>query len=265
MAAAGFLLASKWDTSFGLFAATIFGISLVIASACTANNYLDRDIDRKMARTKKRALASGAISGQVALAYAGVLGVAGFTILLTWTNFLAAAIAWIGYVVYVLAYGFAKRNTVYSTIIGSVPGAVPPVVGYTAFTDRFDTGAAILFLILVLWQMPHFYAIAIYRYDDYKAAGLPVLPVAKGFRTAKLNILFYVVGFCLAISALTAFAYSGYVYLALALGLGLSWLWRAWMGFKTRDDKRWARGFFVHSLIVISILSILIALGSVLP
>jgi heme o synthase len=243
----------------------LFGLALVIASACVFNNYLDKDIDKKMARTKNRALAKGSIGSTQALAFASVLGFAGFSILLVGTNFLTAAVAWAGYIIYIFAYGFLKRTSVFSTLVGSIAGAVPPVVGYTAFSDHLDGGALILFLILVFWQMPHFYAIAIYRHDDYKSADLPVLPVVKGFRTAKFNILIYAFGFILAVVALTVFGYTGYTYLAIALVLALTWFGRILQGFSAKDDKKWARGVFMHSLIVISLLSGLIAVGPLLP
>jgi protoheme IX farnesyltransferase len=265
MAAAGFLLASKWHGSLGVFLSLLGGIALVIASACIFNNYLDRDIDAKMARTRRRALVSGTISPTRALTMASVLGVLGFSLLLVGTNFLATAVAWGGYVVYILLYSPLKRRTVYSTVIGSISGAVPPVVGYCAVNGSFDLAALLLLLILVFWQMPHFYAIAIYRYDDYKAAGLPVLPVAKGFHAAKLQIVAYMLGFLASVTILTFVSDAGYVYLVLSVLMALSWLVRGIRGFGAKDDKRWARGVFLHSLGLIAALSVLIAVASVLP
>jgi protoheme IX farnesyltransferase len=139
------------------------------------------------------------------------------------------------------------------------------VVGYVAASGALDSGALILFLILVFWQMPHFYAIAIYRHADYKKAGLPVLPVAKGFQAAKIQIVAYMVAFVLSLIALKAFDYAGWVFLALSGLLALSWLARGLAGFKAKNDNTWARGVFIHSLVVISVLSLLVALGSVLP
>jgi protoheme IX farnesyltransferase len=243
----------------------LIGLSLVVASAGVFNNYLDRDIDRKMDRTKNRALAAGKIPTQIALVYATILGWLGFSILLLGTNFLAASVAWTGFVVYLLLYSPLKRRLVHATIIGSISGATPPVVGYTAASNNLDSGALGLFLILVFWQMPHFYAIAIYRYGDYKAAGVAVLPVIKGRRAAKLQILLYMVGFMAAVSSLTLLGYTGYIYLVLALVVALSWFWRALRGLSAKDDRLWARGVFRHSLLVITLLSVLIAVGAVLP
>jgi heme o synthase len=264
-AAGGFLLASKWHVDFLLFVSLLVGTSLVIASGCVFNNYIDRGIDQKMARTKRRAIVRGIVSGRHAITYAVALGAVGFTILALYVNALVVLIGLIGLVDYVILYGYSKRHSVYGTIVGSISGATPVVAGYCAVTDRFDLGALILLLILVLWQMPHFYAIAMYRLDDYTAASLPVLPVKKGMYITKLNILLYIVAFTMAVAALTFYAYAGVTYLVVMLLLGFTWLWMGVRGFKAPDDKRWARKMFFFSLIVILVLSVMLAVGSVLP
>ncbi len=264
-ATGGFLLASNGHIKFGLLIATLSGISLVIASACVFNNYIDRDIDAKMARTKQRALASGLIAIRSAMIFASLLGIIGTAILIAYTNPLTVALGLTGFFVYVFLYGVTKRRTVHGTVVGSISGAMPIVAGYTAVTNRFDTGVIILFLILVCWQMPHFYAIAIYRLNDYKAANIPVLPLVKGFRTTKIQMLSYIVALLIAFSMLTIFGYAGYTYLVIMLTLGLIWLWRGLQGFKTNNDKVWARKMFLFSLIVILSLSVVLSLNSWLP
>ena len=190
-AAAGFFLASKDIVDMKLLLAMLVGTSLVIASGCVLNNYLDISIDKQMARTKKRALVTGTITSKNALIFATILGLSGEIILLIFTNLLTALIGLFGLFVYVIVYGAAKRRSTHGTLVGSLSGAVPPVAGYTAVTGSLDWAALTLFLILVCWQMPHFYAIAIYRYNEYKAAGLPMLPIVKGIRATKLQILNY--------------------------------------------------------------------------
>jgi len=197
-AVAGFFLASKGHPNAGLFIAMLVGISFVIASACVFNNYIDRDIDKFMARTKKRALPTGIISGRNALLYAIVLGVIGFSLLLFYTNLLTTFVGFVGFFVYIVLYGISKRRSVYGTIVGSIAGAVPPVVGYVAVTNNFDMGALLLFLILVIWQMPHFYAIAIFREDDYAAASIPVLPIKQGIKATKIHMVLYIAAFLIA-------------------------------------------------------------------
>lgn len=264
-ASAGFLLAARGHVNFALLAFTIGGLSLVIASACVCNNYIDRGLDRKMSRTKQRALALGSISGRTALIYAVLLGVSGELALAARTNALAALLALFGFLMYVVVYGFWKRRSTLGTLVGSLSGAVPPVVGYCAVTNQFDGAALLLFLILVFWQMPHFFAIALYRVKDYASAGLPVLPVAKGIQTTKLQIVAYTIGFAAVSALLSVFGYTGRVYLAVALLIGLSWTVLSLRGFSAADDSRWARQMFGFSLLAMTALCLTISVDHFLP
>jgi protoheme IX farnesyltransferase len=248
-----------------LLISTLGGIALIIASACVFNNYIDRGIDTKMARTKKRALVSGLISTKSALVYATVLGLLGFLILAVYTNILTVYLGLLAMFTYIVLYGISKRTTVHGTVVGSIAGALPPVAGYTAVANRLDSAALILFLILVFWQMPHFYAIAIYRLKDYRAAGIPVLPAEKGNHITKIQMLIYILAFSLATVALTLLGYTGIIFLIVMLTLGLLWFIKGWLGFNATDDSQWARGMFLFSLIVICGLSVMLAIGPILP
>ncbi|CAN5679670.1 heme o synthase [soil metagenome] len=261
-ATAGFMLASQGKASVGLYLAMLAGLSLIIASACVFNNYIDRGIDKKMTRTKNRALVSGMISGAHAIIYGTFLGLSGLLILLRYTNALTAGVAVFGFFSYVVLYGIWKRRSAYGTLVGSVSGAVPPVVGYSAVSNRLDMGALLLFIILVLWQMPHFYAIAIYRVKDYKSALVPVLPAKKGIARTKLSMVFYVAAFTLAASILSVFGFTGIAYLVVVGLLGVSWLRMGMRGFNTNNDEAWARGMFRFSLIVITGFSAMIVIDS---
>lgn len=256
--AAGFLLASKGQMHAGLFLATLLGLALIMASACVFNNYLDRQLDQKMERTKNRPLVTGLISGRYAIAFAIFLGIWGTLILLFYTNLLTTFIAGFGFFVYVVLYTLWKCHTIYGTAIGSVAGAVPPVVGYCAVSNQFDAGALILFMILVLWQMPHFFAIAMYHIDDYKAAGLPVLPVKKGAFVAKIHMVLYIIGFIGMALMLTALNYTGYLYLMVMMAMGLAWLGLCLAGFKSKNDRLWGGQMFRFSLVTIVIFSFVI-------
>lgn len=257
-ATAGFLLASRGHFDPRLFLITVAGLGCVIASACVFNNYIDRKSDEKMARTKNRALVKGLISIRNALLFAISLGIIG-TLILSQTNLLAVAVAATGFFSYVVLYSLLKYHTVYGTLIGSISGAIPPVVGYTAVSHQLDTGAILLFLILVLWQMPHFYSIAIYRFKDYTAASIPVLPIVKGNQITKIHMTLYIIAFIGAALLLTLFGYTGYTYFITAALLGSSWLWTCVQGFKAESDTRWARKMFVVSLVVITALSFMIS------
>ncbi|WP_139312418.1 heme o synthase [Chromohalobacter japonicus] len=259
--AGGFFLASQGSVDGVLFLATVIGIALVIASGCVFNNYIDRDIDRLMERTQGRVTVQGLISPGITLAYGSVLGIAGFLILALGTNALATLCALLGFVVYVGLYSlYLKRHSVYGTLVGSLSGAMPPVVGYCAVSGHFDLGALTLLLIFCLWQMPHSYAIAIFRYQDYRAASIPVLPVTRGVRAAKHHIFWYILAFLGATLMLTLGGYAGYGYFAVAAAMGLYWLVMALRGYRTGDDRVWAKKVFIFSIFTITALSIMMSI-----
>ncbi len=262
---AGFALASKGHFDLFLFLKVFLGLGFVIASACVFNNYIDRETDKKMARTKNRALVRGLISGKSALVFAALLGSLGIATLWLTTNLLAVSIAALGFFIYVALYSFWKTRTSYATAIGSISGALPPVIGYCAVSNQHDAGAFLLFLILVLWQMPHFFAIAMYRFDDYSAASIPVLPVKRGNQATKIRMLLYVIAFTIASLLLMVFGFTGYFYFAAAALMSLSWLWLSLKGFKADNDRLWARQMFRLSLVIITALSIMMAIDAVSP
>ena len=261
--AAGFALASKGQIDYWLFLVTLLGLSFVIASAGIFNNYIDRTMDAKMTRTKDRPLAKGIIPVQNALTLATILGLIGIGILAFYTNMLTVFVALFGFFVYLVLYAYWKYRSFYGTIVGSIAGAVPPVVGYCAVSNHFDTGAFLIFMILVLWQMPHFFAIAMYRFDDYSAASIPVLPVKKGLYTTKIHMILYIVAFTATALTLTITGYTGYVYFAVTALLGSIWMLLCFNGFKVVNNVLWARKMFLYSLVVIMVLSISITLDVV--
>lgn len=257
--AAGFFLASKGHFNPLLFLATLLGLGLVIGSACVFNNYIDRKADGKMSRTKHRALVTGLLSSQSACTFAIILGALGAFVLFQYTNVLAGSIALIGFCFYVVMYSFSKYYSTYGTFIGSIAGAVPPVVGYCAVSNSLDLAAFLIFLILILWQMPHFYAITIFRLEDYQAAGIPVLPVKKGIYVTKVHMLYFIVAFIPAAAALTFFNYTGQMYLITVTFMGLIWLGLSVQGFKKAQSHLWAHQMFRFSLVVIMVLSVMMA------
>ena len=256
--AAGFLLASKGKIDFLLFFATLIGLAFIMASACVFNNYIDRSIDKKMKRTQTRALVTGSISGQHAIIFAIGLGIIGNVILLLFTNLLTVFVAAAGFFVYVVLYSMWKCRTIYGTAIGSIAGAFPPVVGYCAVSNHFDLGALILFSMLILWQMPHFFSIAIYHFDDYKAAEIPVLPIKKGYFRTKIHMVIYILGFILVSMLLTLFHYTGYIYLIVTISLGIVWLGLCLKGFNSDNNQRWGCHMFRLSLVMITVVSFMI-------
>lgn len=263
----GFLLAAKGTINYPLFVATLIGVSLVVASGCVFNNVIDRDIDKKMERTKNRALVKGLIPLKNTLVYASLLGIAGFALLYLAANPLAMWLAVMGFVVYVGVYSlYMKRHSVYGTLIGSLSGAAPPVIGYCAVSNQFDAGALILLLIFSLWQMPHSYAIAIFRFKDYQAANIPVLPVVKGISVAKHHITLYILAFMIATLMLSLGGYAGYKYLVVAAAVSVWWLGMALSGYKRpNDDRAWAKKLFLFSIVAITSLSVMMSVDSMTP
>ena len=260
---AGFLLASSWNIDLGLLFATLGGVACIIASACVVNNYLDRHIDAHMIRTKKRATVSGSIGRSSIILFATLLGGIGFG-LISLTNTTTLVLGVVAYLMYIVVYGYFKRTSVHGTLVGSISGALPPVAGYTAVTNQIDGAAIILFVILAAWQMPHFYAISMFRRDDYKKAKIPVLSVIKGMKAAKQQIVVYIIVLALAAPLLAVNGYAGITYLIIAVIAPLVWLF---IGYKYRalPDVKWARKMFFNSLWVLLILCFAVATGSMLP
>jgi protoheme IX farnesyltransferase len=261
-AAAGLLFASQENVNGWLLAGLLIGIGLVIGSACVLNNIIDRGIDKKMARTKKRALVTGEISLGAAYGYGIVLGLIGFTTLALFTNWLTVALGAIAMILYVIAYGIAKRKSVHGTLVGAIPGAIPLAAGYVAVTNSFDGAAWLLLLVLMVWQMPHFYSIAIYRRKEYAAANVPILSVKSGVDATKKQIFGYIILFIIATLLLTYFRYTGTIFAVAMIVIGFVWLFKAKQGFKVKDSDKWARGMFGFSLKVLLLLCLLLSVDA---
>lgn len=266
----GFMLASRGSIDWWLLLATALGTGLIIASACVFNNYIDQDIDAKMKRTQRRAMVIGDISEEAAWFFGSTLGLIGVGVLAKFTNSLVLLLGIIGFVSYVFVYTYAKRKTVHATLLGTIPGATPIAAGYVAVTGRIDLGAVLVFTIMILWQLPHFYAIAMFRRDEYAAAGVPVMSVVHGMRTTKQWIVVCTVLFAAAAAALALYGYASFSYFVVMLLLSAWWLWQGVRGLRLREsseasdelDKRWARKMFGLSLIILLAFSITLVLDA---
>ncbi|VFP88428.1 heme o synthase [Candidatus Erwinia haradaeae] len=256
----GFLLSSQDNINYVLLLFTVLGVGLVIASSCVYNNFIDRDIDKKTNRTKNRVLAQGLISAKCSLIYATILGIIGFTILYVAVNFLSMLIAAIGMIIYVGVYSlYMKRNSIHSTLVGSLSGATPPIIGYCAISGQLQPGALILLIIFSLWQIPHSYAIAIYQLQDYQLANIPIMPAVKGIFATKNYIILYIILFIVATLMLKIFGYTGYKYLAVVSTVNAWWLMTAISGYWTKNNFMWARKLFLISIVVMITLSIMMS------
>ncbi len=193
-AVAGFFFASRGlPLDWPLLVATVFGLACIIGSACVFNNVYDYEMDAKMERTKHRPSATGEISRRNATIFGFVLGFFGFSFLILYSSTMALFSALLGFFIYVFLYTPLKPKSAWALFVGAAAGATPPVVGYAAVTGMLDWYALALFGALYLWQLPHFLAIATYRYTEYAVAGVPLFitkePSSRTKRRAK--IVFY--------------------------------------------------------------------------
>jgi heme o synthase len=236
---------ARFLDNIDLILATLIGSSLIVAGSCSLNNYIDRDIDHLMERTKDRPTVTGRVQpGKVALMSFLLIG-AGTAFLFT-TTVTAAVIGLIGVFSYVVLYTmWSKRQYVSNTIVGSISGAVPPLIGWAAVDANLDMMAWMLFAIVFVWQPPHFYALAMRRVEEYRAAGIPMLPVVKGFKATKRSIFLWVT----ALLPLPFFIPElGIPFLVLATVLNIGWLALGVYLLKLKDDIKWAKLMFVYSL-----------------
>jgi len=256
-------LASQGHPRLGLFLAAMLGSSLIIACGCVLNNWMDRDIDTRMERTKTRALVTGTIGAWQAMVFAALLGSIGGLVLLLYTNLLTFDIGILGLVIYVVFYTLGKRYTVHATLIGSISGAVPPLAGYTAVVGHLTPVALVLFLSVALWQLPHFYAIALYRQRDYDEAKIPNLPNLIGAIRTQWLILSYIALFFGVASFLTVYGATGLLYQVLITVLCAWWLGTGLWTLSKQEGVLWGKAMFRISLLVITIFSVVIAFGRI--
>ena len=251
----GMVLAAEGLPGAGLIATVILGGALASGGASALNHWLDRDIDRLMARTATRPVASERVSGKQALVFGLILNVLAFALLWWGANLLAALLAMGGSVFYVLVYTkWLKRTTTQNIVIGGAAGAVPPLVGWAAVTGGLDLPAFYLFAIIFFWTPPHFWALALLIRRDYAEAGVPMLPVVAGEESTRRHILLYT----LALMMLTILLYLatdslGLVYLTSAIVLGLGFVVYALRLFR-QHGPRAAAPIYRYSLLYLALL-----------
>ncbi len=251
---AGFMFGTKATIDYPLLFSTLVGSACIIASGCVFNNIIDRDIDGMMTRTKGRPLVTGVISLVNAKIFGSLLFFVGICILGVFSGQLATLIAIGGFFFYIICYSLiTKRTSIHGTLVGSVSGAVPPLIGYVSATQMFDEPALILFLILTAWQMPHSFAIALYREKDYESANIPVLPIVKGAYTAKWQMLLYVLLFTFFVCLLSIRGYTGVFFASIMLISGGIWIYLSIQGFSHKNETAWARKMFFYSIFMMLI------------
>ena len=248
-AVAGSLFAiAAYGHGWQLLVWNAIGVALVIASACVVNNVGDVSLDIHMARTRSRPSVTGVVPRNIAILYAILLAIGGFGVLLIGVNLLVFWLGVISYFRYTVIYAYAKRQSPLGTLVGTVPGALPIVAGYVAVSGTFDAAAIGLGLMLVAWQMVHFYAIAIFRKDEYRKAGVPVISAKKTFHQIKRSMLAWTAVYIVIIVGLTA-ARSTPIVPSIILLIG-AFYWLGVIARPVQPDATWARKVFGVSLLL---------------
>ena len=230
-----FLAVPGWPPLIASLAGTL-GIGLAASSAAAINHLLDHRIDAKMARTKRRPLASGKLTERNVLIFALSLGFLAMAVLILWVNSLTAILTFLSLIGYAIVYTvWLKRATPQNIVIGGAAGAAPPVLGWTAVTGSLDPQALLLFLIIFIWTPPHFWALAIYRKAEYALVDIPMLPVTHGSAFTRLQILLYTVLLVIVTTLPYLTHMSGVVYLAGVSVLNLGFMWYALRMMTSKD------------------------------
>ncbi|HLU00257.1 MAG TPA: heme o synthase [Burkholderiaceae bacterium] len=250
----GMFLATPGLPDAGRVVAATLGIWMLAAAAFAVNCLIEREIDARMLRTARRATARGTITPIQVLLFSGLLGSAGMLVLYHWVNPLTMWLTFATFVGYAIIYTMIlKPRTPQNIVIGGLSGAMPPALGWAAIADAVPAGAWLLVLIIFIWTPPHFWALALYRNNDYKRAGLPMLPVTHGQHFTRLHILLYSVALFAASIMPYIVRMSGLLYLAAAVVLSGLFVWRAWQLYRHYTDER-SRGLFRYSIVYLALL-----------
>lgn len=240
--------------------ATIVGTATVVAGANALNMFLERDTDALMERTRMRPLPTGRLPSEAALLVGLLCTLISLPLLTFAVNPLAGALAGIALLSYVLVYTPMKRRSPTALVVGAVPGAIPPLLGWAAATGNISGPGLSLFGLLFFWQIPHFLAIATFRRDDYARAGLKVLPNVRGERVTRHHIVAYTLVLLAVTSTLLPLA--GPVFDGICIASGLGFLGFALRGLSKTAGDRWAKGLFAYSIVYLTVLLIALAIGA---
>ncbi|MFA7522885.1 MAG: heme o synthase [Halothiobacillaceae bacterium] len=250
----GMLLAYPDAVDWPTVLAACLGIGLVAASGAAVNHVVDVRIDRIMARTSRRPLASDLMEARFALAWALIWGVLGTAILLAWVNALTAVLTLIAMLGYAVVYTiYLKHRTPQNIVWGGAAGAAPPLLGWAAATGQVGIEGLLLFLIIFLWTPPHFWPLAIAKVDEYRQASVPMLPVTHGIQATKYQILLYTVFMVLVTIVPWIIGMSGWLYGLAALALGGEYLRRAWRLYRSPRHAG-AMRLFGYSIVYLALL-----------
>jgi len=250
----GMFLATPDLPDWRVVVAATVGIWLLAGAAFAVNCLVERSIDAKMARTARRPLARGEITVSQTLVFSGVIGGAGMWVLYSLVNPLTMWLTLATFVGYAVIYTILlKPATPQNIVIGGLSGAMPPALGWAAIANDVPMQAWILVLIIFIWTPPHFWALALYRRDDYAKSGLPMLPITHGLKFTQFHIFLYTIALVATTMLPYAVHMSGLIYLASAAVLGAIFLWYSWRIYRHYSDLL-ARKAFTYSIIYLSLL-----------
>ena len=263
-AAGGLFLSGRMSgattLSPALVLSTLAGCALIVSGANALNMYRERDVDRLMDRTRERPLPAGRMNPRVALWFGIALSAIAIPILALGANALTALLAIGANLLYVLVYTPLKQHSPYALVVGAVPGAIPPLLGWTAGTGRIDAVGMVLFGILFLWQIPHFCAIALFCSADYARAGIQVLPNTAGERATGHTIVRWTVALVGTSLLLVPLGIAHHGYLVAATLLGTGFFVAGCYGLREGRSRRWARSLFVISIAYLVLLFVALAM-----
>ena len=251
---AGGIWLAPGEIDFVTLLASIGGTLGVVVGANTMNCYLERESDKDMARTKRRPLPGGRIRAQSALFFGLLLTIISTAALYYWVNWTTTLLSSIAFVSYVWIYTPMKRLSPQALTVGSVPGAMPPLMGWTAVTGTIDAPGVVLFAVLFFWQIPHFIAIAFYRQREYEKAGLKTIPSIYGHRNAMWQNIIWSLLLIISSLSLAPLGVAGWIYTSIASLLGLILLYYCIQGFTHPQRNAWARRLFLYTLVYLTLL-----------
>ena len=250
----GMLLAHQSSLNYELIFFASIGIGLAASAAAIINHVVDQKIDSVMDRTKSRPLVNGSIKPLHAIYFALFLSFSSIVLLYLLVNTLTALLTFLSIIIYSVIYSvYLKNLTSQNIVIGGIAGAMPPLLGWTSITNQIEPFPLVLFLIIFLWTPPHFWALAVYKYEDYKKADIPMLPVTHGKDFTRLHIFLYsILLFCI-----TLFPYilelSGFIYLFGAIFIGLKFVIDSYILMITKSNMK-AIGLFKYSITYLALL-----------
>ncbi len=259
------VLADRGWPGWSIVIATLIGGVLASGGAGAVNMYIDRDIDGLMVRTRKRPIPRGTVSPRAAAIFGWVLGLASGPWLYLTVNALTAILALTAFFFYIGPYSlYLKRRTVHNTVLGGVAGAIPPLIGWVAITNRIDIEGVLLFAIVFWWQPPHFWALALDLEEDYRVANIPMMPVVLGEHETKRQTVFYAVMTLMVTLIFGAVARLGAIYFGFALVGGAGFIWCAWRIYRGQGTEGTRTMFRYSTLYLAALFASMVLDGTVL-